>query len=127
MSFTLHSSAVGFQIREGDSIICEVDDEDDARRLLAVSDPANDEQHLLMILAEECSELAKEALKAARFGMDRIEPGQTLSNYDRIVTELSDVLAVAEMLNLKHRPYRIGEKQHKVREAMKLSASLGRL
>ncbi len=84
-----------------------------------------EKQHLLMILAEECSELAKEALKAARFGLDRVYEGE--SNRTRIVTEFSDVLALCEMLGIRHRPYRIIQHKSKVLENMKLSNSLGLL
>lgn len=128
MSFELHGDhEMGFQIREGDRVVCEIDDEDDAKRLFTFGDgdPANDQQHLLMILAEECSELAKEALKAARFDLDRAYGRET--NRERIVTEFSDIMAVAIMLGIKYRPARICEKRRKVRKAMKLSSSLGML
>jgi len=65
----------------------------------------NNVEHLLTILSEECSEISKECSdvsvrvsKALRFGLDEIQPGQLLSNAERIALELADLLAVAEVL-----------------------------
>ena len=54
--------------------------------------------HLLWILAEECMEVAQRISKAARFGLYEIQPGQLLSNEQRIVYEYHDLQAVLEML-----------------------------
>lgn len=50
-------------------------------------------------LAEEASEVAKEALKSLQFGLDTVEPGQALTNRQRLHTELDHLLAVVEVLN----------------------------
>lgn len=55
-------------------------------------------EHLLLILAEECVEVAHRVSKAMRFGLDEIEPGQALTNADRIVQEWQESLAMVEML-----------------------------
>lgn len=55
-------------------------------------------EHLLWILAEECAEVAQRASKAARFGLDEVQPGQELSNLQRLIYELNDIAAVADML-----------------------------
>lgn len=55
-------------------------------------------EHLLSILAEECSEVAHRASKALRFGLEEIQEGQGYTNSDRISIELVDLLAVVEML-----------------------------
>ncbi len=55
-------------------------------------------EHLLIILAEECSEVAQRASKALRFGLDEVQPRQGLSNEQRLWQELSDLVAVSEML-----------------------------
>lgn len=86
-----------------------------------------DEQHLLVILAEEATELAQAATKAIRFGTARTEPYQDQTNLDRLVEELSDVLALTDMLRIKYKPSRIDVKQRQVRKAMKLSVELGEL
>jgi len=56
------------------------------------------EDHLLVIIAEECVEIAKNATKALRFGLDDCEPGQPDTNGRRICLECADLQAVLEML-----------------------------
>lgn len=55
-------------------------------------------EHLLWVLAEECAEVAQRASKAARFGIDEVQPGQALTNEERIWQEMNDLAAVGEML-----------------------------
>ena len=55
-------------------------------------------EHLLTILAEECAEIAQRASKALRFGLDEVQPGQELSNEQRLWNELNDLAGVGEML-----------------------------
>jgi NTP pyrophosphatase (non-canonical NTP hydrolase) len=55
-------------------------------------------EHLLSILGEECAEVAQRTSKAARFGMDEVQPGQALTNEERIWQELNDLVAVAAMI-----------------------------
>ena len=62
----------------------------------------NETEHLLVILGEECAEVAKETSKALRFGENEVMPGQSLTNRERILCELNDLWAVVEMLNLQH-------------------------
>ena len=56
------------------------------------------EEHLLTIIAEECVEIAKNATKALRFGLDDCEPGQRKTNAARILEEAADLAAMFEML-----------------------------
>jgi len=58
----------------------------------------NRTEHLLSILAEECAEVAQRASKAARFGLTEVQPGQPLTNAERILEEMFDVFAMFEML-----------------------------
>lgn len=58
------------------------------------------QQYLLTCLAEECAEVAQRATKAIRFGMDEVQPGQQLTNFDRLQHELNDLMAVADLLGL---------------------------
>jgi len=55
-------------------------------------------EHLLVILAEECNEVAQRVSKALRFGLEEIQPGQGKTNAERISDELDDLMAVLEML-----------------------------
>ena len=61
----------------------------------------NETEHLLMILMEECAEVAKETSKALRFGEGEVMPGQPLTNRERILRKLNDLWAVVEMLDLQ--------------------------
>lgn len=56
-------------------------------------------EHLLVMLAEECSEVAQRASKALRFGLAEVQPGQELTNAQRIAVELIDLAAVMEMID----------------------------
>lgn len=58
----------------------------------------NRTEHLLWVLAEECAEVAQRASKAARFGLDEVQPGQELTNEERLWQEMCDLCAVGEML-----------------------------
>lgn len=58
-------------------------------------------EHLLTILAEECQEVAQRVSKALRFGLTEVQPGQSLTNAERVVYELNDLLAVWRMLRLE--------------------------
>ncbi len=53
---------------------------------------------LLLKLAEECNEIGQRVSKAIRFGLDEIQPGQSLTNRDRLVDELTDFIAATEYL-----------------------------
>jgi hypothetical protein len=54
-------------------------------------------EHLLVIFAEECSEVAQETAKALRFGIDEQRDLPT-SNRERISYEFSQLIAMREML-----------------------------
>ena len=51
----------------------------------------NYEQYLLIKLAEEASEVAKDALKAAQFGLEEVHPSTGVSNVTRLAEELCDM------------------------------------
>lgn len=55
------------------------------------------EEHLLVILAEECNEVAKEVSKALRFGLDDKKPKQNKTNRQKIAIEFNDLFAVIRM------------------------------
>ena len=58
----------------------------------------NRTEHLLTCLAEECAAVAHRVSKALRFGLGEIQPGQELTNAQRIGQEFHDLLAIVEML-----------------------------
>lgn len=85
------------------------------------------QEHLLIILAEECAEVAQRASKALRFGLNEIEPGQLLTNHQRLCEEMSDLWAAADMLKLEGDRERAIAKKHKVEEFLVRSRILGTL
>lgn len=62
--------------------------------------PEGIKRELLTILAEECCEVGQRVSKALRFGIDEIQPGQDLTNAERIMQEVGDLLAVLGMLEV---------------------------
>lgn len=59
----------------------------------------NRSEHLLSCLAEECAEVAQRVSKALRFGLAEIQPGQPLTNGQRINEELRDLFSVVIKLD----------------------------
>ncbi len=55
-------------------------------------------ENMLTILSEECAEVSHRASKILRFGLQEIQPGQVYDNAERLSHEMSDLIAVYEML-----------------------------
>ena len=95
----------------------------------------NRQEHLLVILSEECAELSKEASKALRFGLNDHEPEKIETNAQRIVAEFNDLFAIIgmlkdigsldekELVNIKS----IEAKKKKVEKWLNYSQSVGTL
>lgn len=88
----------------------------------------NREQYLLTCLAEECTEAAKCALKAIRFGLQpsraRPEEWREFSNQKDLEIELGDILTLIEMLGVFPSSDR-ANKTKKVEQWMEISKRLG--
>jgi NTP pyrophosphatase (non-canonical NTP hydrolase) len=91
------------------------------------------EEHLLIILAEECNEVAQRAAKALRFKLtdpDGKEPNQPYTNKDRLILEINDLLAVIEMVfgeqDIVSQMLK-DDKKKKVEKYLELSKKLGTL
>lgn len=54
--------------------------------------------HLLVCLAEECSETAQRATKALRFGPEESPHESVPNNMELIVHEFNDIVAIMEMI-----------------------------
>lgn len=61
----------------------------------------NKREYLLTKLVEECLEVAQRATKAMCFGIDEVQPGQDLSNRERLNLEWNDLLATVELLHAR--------------------------
>ena len=59
--------------------------------------PTPRQRELLTILIEECAEVAQRATKLLRFGRDEIQPGQNLTNAQRLSAELGDLMVMVNM------------------------------
>lgn len=59
--------------------------------------PTDYEREVLTILIEECAEVQQRATKLLRFGRDEIQPGQELSNAERLSHELGDLKAIVQL------------------------------
>lgn len=59
--------------------------------------PTEHEREILEILAEECAEIGKGCIKALRFGLPEVQPGQAFSNTVRIAHEVGDFLEVVDL------------------------------
>jgi hypothetical protein len=91
-------------------------------------------QHLLIKLMEECAEVQQRASKALIFTLEEIEPGQPYRNRDRLSQEITDLIAVLEMLEedeiISFSPVireQISEKKKKVLKFLDYSRELGTL
>jgi len=86
------------------------------------------DEHLMTIAMEECAEVAQRVSKALRFGMEEIQPGQPLTNAERIRQEYSDLAATLEMLGIGAPLGRwMDEKRAKVTQFLEYSAQCGTL
>jgi hypothetical protein len=92
------------------------------------------QEHLLCILAEECSEVAHRASKALRFGLREVQKGQELTNAERIIYEFSDLYAVMMYLHeqgLLPTPFinheMVSQKLKKLDEFLEYSKQMGTL
>lgn len=86
---------------------------------------------LLTSLIEECCETGQRATKALRFGIEEIQPGQKLTNKERLIYEFNDIFAAMELLQengcidrIIDRSY-IEEKKIKIEKFIKYSIECG--
>ncbi len=91
-----------------------------------------EQEHLLVIIAEECAEVAQRATKALRFGLEEIQEGQKLTNSQRLQYEFSDLLGAYDLLSEKHpvsfpTSKQRRSKQSKIKKYLKYSKTIGTL
>jgi len=91
------------------------------------------QEHLLVMLAEECAEVSQRATKALRFGLTDIkgsEPNQPYTNQERLFMEINDLLAVLDLLfeDIEYSSEVMKNyKKEKIIKYLKLSEELGLL
>lgn len=92
------------------------------------------EDHFLLILAEECAEIAQRVTKAMRFSLRETQPGQNYTNAERIMHEYADLIGAMEKLLEEGTlsfpsdfPDRIETKKNRIEEFLKISERYGRL
>lgn len=68
-------------------------------RFVSPAPPATPrERELLEVLAEECAEVAQRCMKALRFGPTEVQPGQDLTNFQRVAEEVGDVFGTVALM-----------------------------
>lgn len=89
----------------------------------------NEQEHLLAVLSEECSEVVQEVCKALRFGLHDVNPKEPNQgdNQRRIERELAQLMAVAELLGLRIRNEDKVAKVEKLKKYMGYARKLGTL
>lgn len=88
--------------------------------------------HLLTIVIEEASEVIKDACKAQRFGMGDKEPGQDLTNEERLWNEANDFVGTLELVqDLRGfgglRREAMEAKKEKIKKYTEISIKIGQL
>jgi hypothetical protein len=88
----------------------------------------------LVMLMEECAEVAHRASKQLRFGADEIQPGQPDTNRFRLRDEIMDLIVIVEKLQERQQIKYIGSadmtnhshsKRDKVEKMLQLSRRMG--
>lgn len=93
----------------------------------------NLDDHILVVAAEECNEVAKRLMKILRFGPDDIEPGQQFTARERAQQEIYDLLAALDDLDkrgivpIPPNELAVRTKQLKVQRMLEYSRDVGRL
>lgn len=59
--------------------------------------PTDREREILTILIEEAAEVQQRATKLLRFGRDEVQPGQELTNGERLAKEIGDMEVLVAM------------------------------
>lgn len=67
-------------------------------KFISPEPPPNDqEREILTILIEECAEVQQRATKALRFGLQERQPGQELTNVERLSREVGDLYEIIDV------------------------------
>jgi len=61
------------------------------------SPPSPLEREIIDIIIEECAEVIQRGTKMTRFGIEEVQPGQDLSNAQRLAREIGDVFEIVAL------------------------------
>lgn len=75
----------------------------------------DDTKEVLLILQEECAEVAQAISKCFRFGPDQMKPGKDRTNINMLEEEIGDLYAMVELLT----DLNIGVSNKGIKEAKK--------
>lgn len=96
----------------------------------------NRAEHMMTTAAEEAMEVGHRITKAMRFGTHEVQPGQELTNAQRVMDEFHDLLAMLLLLStegvmpldgLIPHPSRLMRKREKFERFLAISAEQGTL
>lgn len=88
----------------------------------------NRDEHLNLHVMEECDEVSQRVSKLLRFGATETQPGQTLTNRERIIDEVNDLVAVLDMAGLfELDTFKMAKKRLKVEKYLEYSRTQGTL
>lgn len=84
--------------------------------------PTPHQRELLTILIEEAAEVQQRATKMLRFGIHEVQPGQHLTNAERLSDEIGDLSAMIEMAKALGmiNPNRVTQQVHLKRVKLKI-------
>ncbi len=90
------------------------------------------DDHLLVLLIEECAEIQHRASKALRFGLSEMQRNQERTNAERLGEEIDDLTAVLQLVRGANlvppaSSERIGKKLVKIENYAAYSKILGRV
>lgn len=102
--------------------------------VVAEQSPMSRIDYLLSHLAQECCEVAIRCSKAQHFGLDEVQPDQALTNRERLLHEVYDLMSLVEIMQQERILPKfdgllaaIERKKLKAIEFQKYSRELGRL
>lgn len=92
----------------------------------------NLQQHMLLLLMEECCEVAQNASKCSRFTPGHRATIEDLSNLEKLNSEYNDLLAIVELLkdegiDLMRNEALIENKKKRLKAYIQISQNLGAL
>lgn len=93
----------------------------------------NLDEHLLLLLAEECNEISQSAIKCIRFTTNHVAEGMSgHSNFSLLQVEYNDMLAIVELLKeeslyLTRVDHLVKDKKERLKKFLQISRDLGTL